>query len=104
MTATAVRDPHIPIAPGSVEIGSRIINAPPASTDRSALPIAPETPPQLLRRCPAAPRRSWRSAVAAVCVRVWEAALGPPLTDQARMRRKIAEFGVAKHCSLITGL
>lgn len=103
MTTTAIRESHTPITPAPVEIGSLICGVPQASTDRSRLAIAPVTFAQLGQRRPHAPHRSWRSVVAAACIRVWDAALGPPLTDQARMQRKIAEFNAIKHPGLTLG-
>ena len=103
MTSATIREPRTLITPASVEIGSHIANVPTASHVSPDLALTPEPPVRGFHRPDTFPRRAWRSAVTAACVRVWDAALGPPLTNQARTQHKIAEFNEIKHLYLTPG-
>ncbi len=84
---------------------STVATAAPAAESAAVVDISaiPETPAELLRQWEApadvaAPRRPLLHViVSTVLVRIWDAIVGPPMTDRQRVNRELAEHRGRTH-------
>ena len=65
-----------------------VATAPATAVDASSVP---ETPAELLKQWDTTRHPLLHTAIAATLVRIWDALTGPGMTEQARVRRDIAE-------------
>ena len=83
MTTTLTRERHVyAVAPTP---------APPVPATGLDISHIPPTPADLFAQRRASRRTAWRAAVAAVLLSIWDAAIGPPATEQERWQRKVAD-------------